>query len=131
MAMNPASRAVSFAATQPDLQARMPPQLRQTSLTQKAFNQVSGVPNTTTKQEAEISHQETQGRASTMVTRQQAKPVLRPCDHRAIDRVLFDREWLKEQRAARMALYQEQIESLAIDNYSSQEQSFTHAAPTR
>jgi hypothetical protein len=72
------------------------------------------------------------GRGSEMVRLDKPFPELRPAHENAPIRETFNRAWLREQRAARMADYERQREQhRAIEQSNTMEQEWTEKAPAQ
>ena len=122
--MNRNARTISYAASQPDLRARLPAAFRHTGTTRRAFDQVrdpllAEQLRDLNKTEAQRRGEQDQG--SLMIKRQRPQPELKPRYHHAITRVQFDLEWLREQRAAMLAYYRQQAGEHGATNTTPQQ----------
>lgn len=85
------SQGITYAMTEPSLRQQAPPSLHRAGHIRETFHQA----NDGTSKEA--------ARDSEMVKRDKPFPELKPNYARGLKRTSFDQNWLREQRAAKMA----------------------------
>lgn len=121
-AVNPSQNTGSFARSQPDLAQNAPVSLKKLRSLQIPFDharspEISAQLNDLGKSEKE--RREDGERGSRMVKQHHPYPELRPKHTLGPKRTSFDQAWLREQRAAKLAQYQDEY----VSNRQNQEQS--------
>lgn len=106
---------ISYAASVPDLRARLPPAFRQTGTTRREFDQVRDPLIAAQLKDLHKSEAQRRGEASTgtgrgslMVKLHKPFPDLKPKNHHSVLRAQFNQDWVREQRAALLAQYRQQ-----------------------
>jgi hypothetical protein len=115
-------RNISFAASEPDLAQNSPVNLRELRALHVPFDharspEISSQINDLEKSEKQ--RREEGERGSDMVKKHHPYPELRPKHELEPKRATFEQAWLKEQRAAKLAQYQDEY----VSNQQSQEKS--------
>ncbi|GAB4182355.1 MAG: hypothetical protein Tsb002_03520 [Wenzhouxiangellaceae bacterium] len=129
-----ANHHISYAASVPELRARLPPAFRQTGTTCREFDRVRDpliAAQLKDLNKSEAQRRGEQGRGSLMVKLHQPFPELKPKDHHSVLRAQFNQDWVQEQRAAVIAQYRRQASEQAHQTTETPEHSHAMALSTR
>lgn len=112
--MSHSSNRRSYASNEPALAAHLPDALKNQAGVRHSFDHARDPLISQQLQDldkTEHQRREEQGDGSQMVKLHKPFPELKPKHHQSVMRSQFNQSWIKEQRSARMAQYQQEMDN--------------------